>query len=204
VFARPPRLVQWIEQPELYVRAAGGPDLAAVLRRVEQALAPEDWAVTQQSFTPVMVLQVATLLRAREQAEKAVKTWQEGRSVVWSRKSHPGQQVALSLARFDHAAGARLYFACAADLQRKHDEASNNPSCGMPLKVVESRAVAVSIQGLEEAVRTDRRVQIPGATTTLPTSTFLGRAGTQVIEITWHGTAPDSPWAERLVSRLLH
>jgi hypothetical protein len=203
MFARPPRLVKWIEEPELYVRAANKSDLPGVLTRLEQALPAAEWLTSQQAFTPAMVAQVAALVGERERVERRLGGWQEGRSLVWGKKRNPAQQVALSLIRFDAPASARAYFTVALDLQRKHDALSNNPSCGLPVKIVESRMLPMELATLEESIRTDRKVQVPGSASLVPTSTLLGRARDQVIEITWHGIAADGPWAERIIAEAM-
>jgi hypothetical protein len=122
-FTRPPRLTGWVERPELYVRAEQGnrTDLAAALRALEGTLPAGEWAAAQQPWTPAMVRQVAALLGEKAQADRAVATWDEGRSLVWTMRKDMGKQVAVSLARHQTEAGARTYYGFAVDLQRKQD-----------------------------------------------------------------------------------
>ena len=126
VFAQLPRQMAVVAQPQRWVEAANKkqPDLAAVLEPLESALPAAEWQPEQQTWTPAMLRQAAALLGAPpNQAEKIAATWYEGRSLVWTQRTHPERQVALSVVRHDNEAGACAHFGFAADLERKQDRA---------------------------------------------------------------------------------
>ncbi len=202
-FTRPPRVVRWIDRPDLYVRAeqSNRTDLATALRGLEQALPEAEWSAGQQAWTPAMVKQVAALLGERDRAERVTSTWDEGRTLVWSLRKDPRQMVAVSVVRHETPAGARSYFGFAVDLQRKQDQVVAN--CGPSIRVVESRATSVKLPGVEEAVRNDKRMQYGAGTEPVSVSTLLARAGDVVLECTWHGLPPETGWAERVLTAAL-
>jgi hypothetical protein len=203
VFARPPRDLRELRQPEQYVRAIqdARPGLQAVLSGLAGPEPAAAWQASEQPWSPAMLRQIAALLGLAERAEKVAATWSEGRSLVWTARANPGQQVALSVVRHEHAAGARAYFGFANDLQRKRDELSGAPCVGS-LKVLEARCTAVSLPGVEEAVRFDKRIQF-GTGSPVPASVVLARAGDLVIECSWHGLSADAAWTERVVTAVL-
>jgi hypothetical protein len=203
-FRQPPPQTRWIEQPELYVRAAGQarPDLASLLARVEQCLAASEWQAAQQSWTPEMVAQVAALLGERDRAERVLAGWEEGRSLVWTKRGMSGRQVALSVVRLGTSAGARSYYGLAVDLQRKRDELTGQ-ACGGQVRVLEARSSALQLPGVDEGARFDKQLQFGSQTPSLPAALILARAGNVVVELTWHGVEADPALAERVLRALL-
>jgi hypothetical protein len=200
VFNRPPKSLEGIKALfSRRIEASHQTDLATALGRLQKALPPADWSATQQSWTRSMVSQVADLVGERGHAEKVLERWLEGRSLVWTLKSNPGRQVALSLATFQSPAAARAYFNFIQDLQRKRDEISNGAGA-LPGRVLESRRRAVRLPGMEEAVENDKTIQLAGAT---PVGVLLARGGVTVVEITWYGNRADLGWAESAL-KLLH
>jgi hypothetical protein len=203
-FGRPPRQARWIEQPELYVRAQGQtrPALATLLTGVEQALPAAQWQAAQHSWTPEMVAQVAGLMGQRDRAEKVLSAWVEGRSLVWTRKGGSAGQVALSVVRLNGPAGARSYYGLAVDLQRKRDELTAQ-ACGGQMRVLEARADALRLPGVDEGARFDKRVQFGTQAPAIPTALILARAGDTVLELSWHGLEADYGWAQRVIDAFL-
>jgi hypothetical protein len=204
-FTRPPRLARWVERPELYVRSERSDhrELPAALRQaLGEALPVGEWELLQQPWTPMMVRQVGALMGERARAERAVATWYEGCSLVWTPRKGPRHHVALSVARHESGTGARTYFGFAVDLQRKQD-ALDDKSCGPPIRVIESKATSVKLPGVEEAVRFDKRMQYGAGSEPIPVSTLLARVGDLVIDISWHGLPADVAWAERVLPAAL-
>jgi hypothetical protein len=203
-FTRPPRVVRWVEKPELYVRAEQShrPDLAAALRALADTLPAAEWSAAQQPWTPAMVRQVAGLLGERERADRVVATWDEGRSLVWAQRKDPGKQVAVSVVRHATEAGARAYFGFAVDLQRKQDQLAGG-ACAPSLRVLDAKATAVRLPGFDEAVRNDKRVQYGSASEPVAVSTLLGRAGDLVVECSWYGLPAEAEWAGRIAAGAL-
>ncbi len=203
VFARPPRQHKWILEPQRYVRAleSNQPDLVALLGRLESLLPAAEWAPYPQAWTPAMVVQVAGMLGDKTRAAKVVDAWDDGRSLVWAKKSDSGCMVGVSAVRFESAAAARAYFGFAVDLQRKRDELSNS-DCGLPLRVVESRPKTVTFPGVDEISYADKKMQPTAGGAVIPATFLLARAGEHVYEITWHGLAADVAWAQRVLREL--
>jgi hypothetical protein len=202
-FAQPPRLADWIERPEIYVKAAQGqaPDLAATLARVERALPPEQWTASQQPWTPEMIRQAANMLGVRERGERVAHDWQDGRSLLWSSKNQPGCQVGVGLIRFQDAAGARAYVGLAVDLQRKQDELLNAP-CAEGRRVRESHSSAIQLQGADEAALADKQVQFGGGEP-IAVSQIWVRARNRVIEFTFNGVDANMSWAQQMLDKIL-
>jgi hypothetical protein len=202
-FTHPPRQTAWIERPELYLRSErlSLGDLADALKRVEGALAAEQWQAEQQPWTPGMFRQVADMLGEGRRAEGVLRGWDAGRSLVWSARANPGRQVALGVLRFQDAAAARAYYGLAVDMQRKQDDLLNS-ACAGRRAVVESHAEALRLSGADEAVRADKKVQLGGGE---PVSSIhvWARAGERVVEFTWHGVPADPDWAQRVLDGLL-
>jgi hypothetical protein len=204
VFTRPPRVVRWVERPDLYVRAEESkrPDLASALRALADTLPAAEWAGAQQPWTPAMVRQAADLLGERDHAERAVAAWDEGRSLVWLHRQDPRKQVALSLVRHATEAGAKTYFGFAVDLQRKQDQLAGG-SCAPSARVLDTRATAVKLPGFDEAVRNDKRVQYGSTGEPLTVSTLLARSGEVVVECSWYGLPAETEWAGRVAAEAL-
>jgi hypothetical protein len=199
-FAHPLRQTAWVERPELYLRSerlALG-DLGDALKRLEGALAPEEWSAVQQPWTPEMFRDVAGMLGEGQRAEKVLRGWDAGRSLVWSARANPGRQVALGVLRFQDAAAARAYYGLAVDLQRKQDEALKGTAA-----VVESRAEALRLNGTDEAVRAERKLRVGDNGAQVTVSQVWARAGERVVEFSWHGVPCDTAWAQRLLDTLL-
>jgi hypothetical protein len=199
VFARLPRQERTIARPDLWLRAVkqGRPDLASALQSLEGALPAEQWFAGQQSWTPAMLAQVAGLLGVpRERVERFEGTWEEGRSLIWSNRQNPGQQVAVSVVRHETPAAARAYFGFANELQRKQDVQAPG-TCGPAVRVLESQSTAAKLEGFDEGVRTDKTIQYGGAAPVVVRQ-LLARAGDLVVECSWYGDVAETGLAERL------
>jgi hypothetical protein len=171
-----------------------------VLQAVELAASAE-WQPMQQTWTPAMLMQVVNMLGAsKERAEKVAQSWYEGRTLLWTPRSRPDKQIALSVVRHDSDAGARGYFSFAVDLQRKQDTLPPG-TCGPTMRVVESKSVSVALPGFDEAVRNDKRIAF-GEAEAIPVSLLLARRGNLVIECTWHGLTFDAGMTERLIGEV--
>jgi hypothetical protein len=199
-FAHPPRQTTWLERPELYLRSerlALG-DLGDALKRLEGALAPEEWQAAQQPWTPEMFRDAAGMLGEAQRAEKVLRGWDAGRSLVWSARANPGRQVALGVLRFQGADAARAYYGLAVDLQRKQDEMLKGAAV-----VVESRAEALRLNGADEAVRAERKLRVGDNGAQVTVTQVWARAGERVVEFSWHGVSDDTAWAQKLLDALL-
>jgi hypothetical protein len=196
VFAEPPQQTGWITRPEFYVKAriAHRRDLATVLAQLPP-FPVAGWKAFQQPWTAAMVCQVANLLGEKERAAKVLVGWDEARSLVWTSGSPSGGQVALSVVRFENPGAAQAYFGFAIDLQRKRDTLLGKG--GTAGGVVEAHSGNVPLQGAEEAVRSDRRIQLSAETPTIPMTVLLARSGDLVFEWNWHGLPADMAWAQR-------
>lgn len=203
VFTRPPRQIEWIKRPEKYVRALreNRADLRELLVKVESTL-PHPWTPFHQAWTADMVLQVAGLVNEKPRAEKCAAQWQEGRTLVWSRKDNSSEHIAVSVARFTKPADARNYFNFAVDLQRKQDLATGD-SCGLPFVVVESKSSSLQHEAVEEAILNKRLLQARNGQAKTAANTLLARQNDSVLEITWHGAPVDETWAQEVISKLL-
>ena len=203
-FTRPPRVVRWVEKPDLYVRAeqSNRPDLASALRALADTLPAAEWAGTQQAWTPAMVCQVAGLLGERARADRVVATWDEGRSLVWALRKDPSKQVAVSVARHATEAGARAHFGFAVDLQRKQDQLAGG-ACAPSVRVLDAKATGLSLPGFYEAVRNDKRMQYGPAGSPVVVTTLLGRAGDLVVECSCYGLSVEGEWAGRVAAGAL-
>jgi hypothetical protein len=200
VFARLPRQPRTIARPDLWLAALdkNRPDLAAVCKSLQKALPPDQWQVLEQTWTPAMLAQVAAMLGVPSQrVERLEATWDDGRSLIWSNRQHPGQQIALSMVRHESATAARAYFGFAVDLQRKQD-APQTASCGPAVRVVESQSTAVKLEGFDEAVRNDKVIQYGAGNEPMTVRLLLARAGDLVVECTWYGDNTDEGLAQRL------
>jgi hypothetical protein len=202
VFAHPPRAAEWIDRPELFRRAVRSNrlDLDTVLGRLEAALPAAEWEFSRQPWTPDMVRQVADLLGEGSRAEGLLHSWEEGRLVVWTAKSGPARQVAVGAARFDSAAAARAYYGFAGDLQRKQEEKQGVG--GLP-RVVGSQARVIKLAGTDEAFWSDKRLQFGPGAAPVTVSILVVRAGTVVLEFTWHGKLGEPGWAEEVIKKVL-
>jgi hypothetical protein len=203
VFARPPRLREWVARPDLYLRAreANRPDLADALSRLAQALPAADWTAAQEPWTPAMLRETAALFGQGERIEPLLRQWSEGRSLVWAGRKDPERQVAVGVIRFQEAAGARAYFGFAADLQRQQDEVMGKISGGA-CRVLESHARALSLRGADEAACTEKRMQFAGTAAAVPVTEVWVRRGDAVLQFSWTGVAADQTWAERVLREL--
>jgi hypothetical protein len=200
VFGRLPRQTRTIARPDLWLAALdkNRPDLAAVCKSLQKALPPDQWQVLEQTWTPAMLAQVAAMLGVPPQrVERLEATWDDGRSLIWSNRQHPDQQVALSVVRHESATAARAYFGFAVDLQRKQD-AQHAASCGPLVRVVQSQSTAVQLEGFDEAVRNDKLIQYGAGNEPMTVRLLLARAGDLVVECTWHGENTDEGLAQRL------
>jgi hypothetical protein len=201
VFANPPRQLDWVARPEVYLHALQSQrePLAKVLGRIENALA-SGWTAAQQPWTPDMLRQAGAILGEKERVERVLGKWEEGRSLVWWRKSDgaagPGQQVAVGVVCFQDDAGARAYLGLAADLQRKQDELLGG--CPGGGRVLESRSRPVQVRGADEAAAAEKRLQLAPGTEPVAVSQVWVRTGARVLEFTWYGVPADLGWAERV------
>jgi hypothetical protein len=203
-FLRPPRQLSRIERPELYLRAErlDLPDLGDALARVEKALSPAEWQAGQQPWTPDMIRRAATLLGETRRMEKVAQAWDAGRSLVWSARDNPGRQVVLGVVRFQDEAAARSYYGLAVDLQRRQDELFGGGPAGAP-RLLESRSQPLTLPGLDEAVRCDRRVGPAGKGREVAMTQVCARAGDRVVELTWYDAPADAEWAARVLDEVL-
>jgi len=200
VFSRPPRQMTVIAQPQRWVEAFNKkqPDLAAALQPLECTLPAAEWQQVQQTWTPSMLVQVASLLGApQERVDKIAKTWYEGRSLIWVQRKNADRQLALTVVRHNDDGGARAQFGLMVDLDRKQDVLPAS-TCGTTLRVVDSKFSAVQMAGFDETMRNDKLIAF-GTGAAIPVSQLLARAGNLVIECTWHGPTADPALAERLV-----
>jgi hypothetical protein len=68
----------------------------------------------------------------------------------------------------------------------------------LTLRVLDAKSSPLHLAGVDEAVRTDKRVAI-GNAEPVQVSQFLARAGSLLIECTWQGQTADQALAERLL-----
>jgi len=200
VFAHRPRQMTVIARPHIWLQMLEQhrPGLAEVLAPLAGTFPAVDWQAMEQTWTPAMLGQVAGLLGASpERAEKLASTWYEGRTLIWTLRKQPDHQVALNVVRHDGPAGARAYFGFAVDLQRRQDTLPPG-NCGLTIRVVDSHSTAVKLEGFDEVVRNDKRIQL-GSAEPIPVSLLLARAGDLVVECTWRGGAGDAAVAQRLL-----
>jgi hypothetical protein len=186
VFAHPPRLTQWIENPVLHLRArkAGRDDLATIMSRLDALRPAGEWTSAQQAWTPTMVIQAAEAFGDKSLAEKRVEGWQEGRCHIWTSRANAGRLVSLSVARFQNPNSARAFFNFTLDLERKADE---------KLNISESRCRTAAVKGADEAVLSERRRQ------NLTIAVLRLRTQEQFLEWSWYGTPADVGWAEEVL-----
>jgi hypothetical protein len=187
VFAHPPRLTQWIENPELYVRARkdGRRDLATIMSGLERLLPAGDWTPAQQAWTPRMVIQASEAFGDKALAEKRVEGWQEGRTLVWTSRRNSGRLVSVSVARFQNPTAARAFLNFTVDLERKADE---------KLGITKSSCRALAVKGADEAVLSERTMQ------NLAIAVLRLRRQDQFFELSWYGAPADVvAWAEELL-----
>jgi hypothetical protein len=83
----------------------------------------------------------------------------------------------------------------ALELQRRRDDQPKN-FAGLGLHVIDtnSRPALADMDGL----LWERRLQGPGGSPTILTSTLLGRRGDEVVELTWFDVGADVGWVESL------
>jgi hypothetical protein len=202
LFANPPHSINWLERPDLFAppNEFKMPILAKALAPVTKELPASDWEGKLRGWSTENVLLVADLVHERTRAEKVLTSGQsDGEMVVWAPKSNPTSQVALSVVRFKTASAARAYHAFAMELQRKLDEAKTP---ALP-QVLDSHSQAITLPAAEEAILTTKRLQLPAGDDSMTSSTFLIRADSLVLEITWFGVPADTAWAQRLVTLVL-
>jgi hypothetical protein len=189
VFSQPPRVVQWIENPDLYLRTvqSRGRDLATIMRKLEGMLPGAEWRPAQQAWTPAMVIQAAQVFVAKGLAEKRVEAWQEGRTILWTHRTNPVRLVSLSVTRLQTTNAARSFFNFTLDLDRKADEM---------VKAADSRSRSIRITGADEAVLSERTIGGQASWA------LRVRRGEQFIELDWYGGPADLTWAQDLVQAL--
>lgn len=204
IFENLPQQVQ-IARPEIYLNDEPRQrrDLAIALHNLDRAMPESEWDSMQQSWTPAMVRQVSTLVGLQDRAERAVRNWEEGRSIVWSMKKPSMRQVAVSAVRFENPTAARSYFEFALDLQRKRDE-MQGPACNQIMRVVESRTNRAELKNADESIRGDKRLQFPASANTLAESKILSRRGNMVVEFVWYDTPADDAWADQVLGRIIN
>jgi hypothetical protein len=74
-------------------------------------------------------------------------------------------------------------------------------SCGPTIRIVESKSTAAKLPGIDEAMRTDKRIAF-GSTEPKAVSDIVARTGNLVVECTWQGRGADSALAEQLIQAL--
>jgi hypothetical protein len=200
VFAHMPRQRSVIAHPVSWMRnvANGRADMVAAMRTLATCVPEIDWQLAEQSWTPEMLAQAASLFGAPpERVEKIGETWFDGRTLVWTNRRYPDQIIALSAVRHETVAGARNHFGFAMEMQRKQDTAAG-VTCGLPLRIVESKSVPIHLEDFDEAIQNDKRIGI-GEGTLVPVSMLLARKGELVVELNFHGQAPEAGMADRLM-----
>ncbi|MFN4260969.1 MAG: hypothetical protein ACK4RK_16875 [Gemmataceae bacterium] len=175
-------------------------ELAERIGRVERLLPELTWQVQPQPWTPAMLQQVAEMLGQRERAEKVLHSWLDGQSVVWSQRAAPDRMIALALVRFASSEAARAYQGLAIDLQRRQDEffAAASPS----RRVLDSRGSSWTIPGVEEAIRSDKKLVLSDDSPPIAVTIVIIRHGPLVLELSGYNQTIDPAWAEQ-VARLL-
>jgi hypothetical protein len=204
VFQHPPRERDWLVHPERYWRARqdNRPDLVEIMTPLESFLPAPEWTAAQQAWTPAMLIQIAELFGERERADRVARRWEEGRSLMWTAKDHPNRQVGVGVIRFQDAPSAQAYFGFSADLHRKQDEATaKTPDSSY--RILESKAQAVSLEGMDEATWTLKRIQLAGLAEPMQVSQIWARHGDVVVQFTWTDLASDAKWAERVVREIV-
>ena len=166
------------------------PELASILQSLEGALPGDQWQAMQQTWTPAMLGQVAAMFGVpRERVDKVAATWEEGRTLVCMERKHGQHQVALSVVRHENAAGARAAFGLVVDLERQQDVLPP-ATCGLAIHVVDSKSMALHLDGFEEAVQSDKLIQYgqqgDAGGQPLPVSLLLARAGLPVTVLEKH------------------
>ena len=201
-FANPPRQLQWISRPELYVKSlrGGAPDLHKVLTGLERLPPGSKATAAQQPLGPEMVRQVAGMLQEQARADAILKGWEEGRTLAWFAPGAAGS-IAISIARFDTPASARAYHGLSLDLQRKRDEMMNS-NCTSTCKVVESKCEAVDVPHSEQAVRCFKKVKYSDGRTAAADMLYV-LAGSLVIEINGVSAPVDPAWARQVVANIV-
>jgi hypothetical protein len=202
-FSKPPKLTQWTEEPELYVRSLKSkrPDLATILAKLEKAPPPGNWISTQQAWSIEMITQVAGVVEERELIRKIADSGPEGRTLIWSDKGNLGHHVALTITRFATAPAAQYYFGFAQRVIQTLDAKQG----------VNSSRQSVDIPGIKEAVEISRNSQPPvppglqGAASRvhLQTQVLLATWGDTVIEITWYNENLSRLWNNQIMELLL-
>jgi hypothetical protein len=200
LFIHPPTQAAWIERPELYRNAIRGPDLQALLWSLRGEMPPRAWRAGLEPWTTDMVRQAAEMLGEGNRAQMAVRSWQEGRLLVWNSQRDPGRQVAVSIVRFETSSAARAYWALAIDLERKQDQSTSQ---GLGMQVVDSRSRALQLPEIDEAVWLEKKLQLSGAVELKPVTRMLARSAGNILEIAWFGEPGDEAWAKRLVAKLM-
>ena len=173
-------------------------EFTATMSQLERTMPSSDWNSSQEDWTPTMLRKAAALLGQAERGDRVAERWVAGRSLTWTSKSRPGRQVAVGIIHFQDSAAARAYVGLAVDLQRKQDELLN-AACADGRRVVESRSLSVHLKGVDQAARSEKRLQrdANGPRTTL--SQIWARQDNRVIEFTWKGMDADLNWAQRVV-----
>jgi hypothetical protein len=203
VFNNPPKLVKWIDEPELYVRALTSkrPDLASILAKLEKVPPPGNWTSTEQAWSTEMITQVGGVMEDQELLRKIADSYPEGRTLIWSDKTNLGRHIALTITRFPNEASARFYFGFAQKVIQTLDVKQGAKSTTQPVR----------LPGIKEAVEIDRSVQPldqPGfkeasARVHFQTRVLLARCGDSVIDITWYNESGHTAWAERIIALVL-
>jgi hypothetical protein len=203
LFNHPPQDLLLLRTPVFYLRffdQPNRPDLGSLLDRLKSMLPGRDWHASSDAWTPDMVRAAAKVLGAREQAERVLGSWEDGRLLLLNSSADPRRMIVISLVRHNTAAGARAYYGFTLDMQRKKEQASQGSAGGVG--IVQSRSSAWSAAGLEEGARFDELFQLSQGE---PTSNcmMLGRSEELVVQITWQDQTPDAEWAKRVVQAIL-
>jgi hypothetical protein len=201
-FTHLPRQMTVVSQPRrwLDVLKTNQTELEFVLKKME-GIMPADWQSLQQTWTPAMMAQAVSLLAVPpERTEKITASWYEGRSLICTQRKDPMRQLALNVVRHNDLAGARAHFGFLVDLEHKQNVLPAS-SCGPTIRVLDTRSSAIKLAGIDEAMRTDKRIAFGGAEP-FPVSESLARAGNLVIECTWQANSADAALAERLIQAL--
>ena len=69
--------------------------------------------------------------------------------------------------------------------------------------MLEAKSKAVQLRGADEAVFTDKRVELAPGVAPVTVSAWLVRAGDVVLECSWNGVPANADWTERIIAAVL-
>ncbi len=202
LFRRPPRHVQSILEPKLYLSLlqSNRADPAKLLAKMEESLPAKSWEVRQQAWNPAMVEQLAALRGLQNLASLVRRSWLEGRAVVWNGKDEPWKHISIRVARLQQPRNAGSCFDLMTMLHRKRDVHSVS-QVATPQRVTRSQSKPVKLDGVDEATLFERTL-VDHRNIETSQTILLCRLGNTVAEIIWHGAPANLTWAEEMVALL--